>query len=116
MKNIKNELLFLFINIEMDEISFKNEFYLEYINGIDENIHNAFINLITKIVKNNTICLNKEIINYYSGDIHNAIEIYKIKHNNKFEYEDKQDFYAKLALISLYTKFHYLTKNNLFIV
>lgn len=116
MKNIKIELFF-FINIgRMDEISFKNDLYLEYISGIDANIHMTFINFITKIVKKNTIELNKNIINYYSGDIHNAIEIYKIKHNNNFEYEDKKDFYAKLALISLYTKFNYLTKNNLFIV
>ena len=39
-----------------------------------------------------------------------------MKHNNKFEYEDKRDFYAKLAKVSLYTKFHYLTKYNLTIL
>ena len=100
----------------MDEISFKNDFYNEFANGIDGDIKNIFINFLTNLVKNNTIEKNKDIINYYSGDIHNAIEIYKLKNNNTFEYNDKKDFYAKLALISLYTKFNYLTKQNLYIL
>jgi hypothetical protein len=97
----------------MDETSFKNQFYVEFLNGVDSNINDIFINFIRKISQTNTIENNKKIINEYSGDIHNAIEIYKIKHNNSFNYEDKQDFYAKLAMVSLYTKFHYLTKNKL---
>jgi len=100
----------------MDEISFENEFYVEFLNGVDSNINNIFINFIRKISQTNTIENNNKIINDYSGDIHNAIEIYKMKHNNIFEYENKQDFYAKLAMVSLYTKFHFLTKKKLTIM
>jgi hypothetical protein len=99
-----------------DETSFKNEFYLEFLNGINSNINDIFIQFINKISTTNTIEKNKKIIYNYCGDIHNAIEIYKMKHNNKFEYEDKRDFYEKLAKVSLYTKFHYLTKYNLTIL
>jgi len=97
----------------MDEISFEANFYAEFLNGIDDNINNIFINFIKKISTTNNIQNNKIIIDYYSGDVHNAIEIYKLKNNNTFEYDNKQDFYAKLAMISLYTKFHYLTKKKL---
>jgi hypothetical protein len=100
----------------MDETSFENEFYVEFLNGVDSNINNIFINFIRKISQTNTIENNKKIINDYSGDIHNAIEIYKMKHKNIFEYENKQDFYAKLAMVSLYTKFHFLTKKKLTIM
>ena len=99
-----------------DTISFKNNFYLQFLNGIDSNINDIFINLIKNISETNTIENNKIIIYKYCGDIHNAIEIYKMKHNNTFEYDDKKDFYAKLAIVSLYTKFHYLTKNKLFVL
>ena len=94
-----------------DKISFKNGFYIECLAGVDSNIHTIFINFIKKISETNTIENNKKIIYKYCGDIHNAIEIYKMKHNNTFEYENKSDFYSKLAIVSLYTRFHYLTKN-----
>jgi hypothetical protein len=101
---------------DIDTTSFKNYFYLEFLNGIDSNVNDIFINVIKKISETNTIENNKIIIYKYCGDIHNAIEIYKMKNNNTFEYEDKKDFYAKLAIVSLYTKFHYLTKNKLFVL
>ena len=53
---------------------------------------------------------NIMIINEYAGGLFEAIELYK-EHFDGFDYDTKQNFYAKLAYISMYHKFYDIIRN-----
>ena len=61
-------------------------------------------------VDNNAYEENIMIINEYAGGIYEAIELYKDKYG-EFEYRSKKQFYAILALISIYNKYYEIIRD-----
>ena len=94
---------------------------IDYIKYITYNYNNkSFKYYICNLVKSLDINNNIDIINLYSNDLYNAIELYKSYNNNKLSYNTKNEFYEKLAFISLYKNLNpkinnILSKSNIFI-
>ena len=63
-------------------------------------------------VSNNSNEENIMIINEYTGGLFEAIEMYKEQYDG-FDYHSKQNFYAKLAYISMYHKFYDIIKEQI---
>jgi len=86
--------------------------FIIYIKNINnENIYNLISEHIDNLIKYNTKEKNILIINYYAGSINEAIN----KHYNLFglfSFTDVDDFYNKLAFVSIYEMLcHEIGKN-----
>jgi hypothetical protein len=89
-------------------IEFKT--YQDYYNDFDDLLDAT----IDDIVCNNTIEENKEIIIKYSGDIYNALNLYKIHLGNIEVIMNNIDcFYQQLAFISLFKEIYPIIYNSL---
>lgn len=89
-------------------IEFKT--YQDYYNNFDD-LLDATIN---DIVSHNTIEENKEIIIKYSGDIYNALNLYKIHLGNiDIIMNNMNCFYEQLAFISLFKEIYPIIYNSL---
>jgi hypothetical protein len=89
-------------------IEFKT--YHDYYNDFDD-LLDATIN---DIVSHNTIEENKEIIIKYSGDIYNALNLYKIHLGNiDIIMNNMNCFYEQLAFISLFKEIYPIIYNSL---
>ena len=63
-------------------------------------------------VSNNSNEENNMIVNEYAGGLFEAVEMYKEQYDG-FDYNSKQDFYAKLAYISIYHKFYDIIRDKI---
>ena len=81
------------------------EFTLRHWRAIGGDWTDAFNSEIDNDVSNNSNEENIMIINEYAGGLFEAIELYKEKYDN-FDYNSKQNFYAKLAYVAMYHKFY----------
>jgi hypothetical protein len=73
----------------------------EYNNNKYDKIEDLLDITLEEYVLNNTIDINKKIINIYVGDIYDAINIYNVYLGN-INNKSKEYFYQQLAYISLF--------------
>ena len=95
---------------------FVNDFLNEYISYREcyDDIPDLLDATIDDIVYHNTIEENKEIIIKYSGDIYNALNLYKIHLGNIDIIMNNMDcFYQQLAFISLFKEIYPIIYNSL---
>ncbi len=88
----------------VDEYNFI-EFTLRHWRAIGGDWTDALNSEIDNDVSNNSNEENIMIINEYAGGLFEAIELCKSNYGN-FDYNSKQDFYAKLAYAAMYHKFY----------
>lgn len=92
--------------IIFDELKFINNFVKEYNKNYSIIYFYLFLEEFIEIyTDNNTIDQNIYIINHYSNNsIENAIELFKLYYNSKFEFIGSKIDYAELASIVLFDK------------
>ena len=88
------------------------EFTIRHWRAIGGDWTDALNSEIDNDVSNNSDEENIMIINEYAGGLFEAIELYK-EHFDGFDYDSKQNFYAKLAYISMYHKFYDIIKQQI---
>lgn len=93
----------------MNFTSFVNDFITEFASNVDyyTNIADLLEFTLNEFVCSNSIETNKKIISEFTGDIFNAINLYR-SHLGEIEhiYTSMDIFYQQLAFISLFVKFY----------
>lgn len=94
---------------KMNFTSFVSDFIAEFASNVDyyTNIADLLEFTLNEFVSTNSIEVNKKIISDFSGDIFNAINLYR-EHLGEVEhlYSSMDVFYQQLAFISLFIKFY----------
>ena len=94
---------------KMNFTSFVSDFIVEFASNVDyyTNIADLLEFTLNEFVSTNSIEVNKKIISDFSGDIFNAINLYR-EHLGEVEhlYSSMDVFYQQLAFISLFIKFY----------
>ena len=94
---------------KMNFTSFVSDFIVEFASNVDyyTNIADLLEFTLNELVSTNSIEVNKKIISDFSGDIFNAINLYR-EHLGEVEhlYSSMDVFYQQLAFISLFIKFY----------
>ena len=94
---------------KMNFTFFVSDFIAEFASNVDyyTNIADLLEFTLNEFVSTNSIEVNKKIISDFSGDIFNAINLYR-EHLGEVEhlYSSMDVFYQQLAFISLFIKFY----------